>query len=140
LIEGVIEHVVHAWIEGGGDKPAIMAELGELPPIMADGERLQQIFTNLVENALRYASPPILLTADVEGDWVTFVVSDSGEGITESDLARLFDKFFRRSGERRSGTGLGLYIVRGLVEAHNGKVWATSTIGVGSQFHVRLPR
>ena len=139
LIDRVVEHVVQSWTDGGGDKPDITVELGPLPPVPADEERLAQVFTNLVENALRYAEPPIHISGAVDGEVVTFVVKDSGRGIEPDDLSRIFEKFYRRNGERRSGTGLGLHIVRGLVEAHGGRVWATSEIGVGSQFHVQLP-
>ena len=139
LIDRVVEQVIHAWTDGGGEKPDIRVDLDVIPSLAADEERLGQVFTNLIENALRYAAPPVTVTAELEADQVTFLVSDSGDGIAEADLHRIFDKFVRRDAERRSGTGLGLHIVRGLVEAHGGRVWATSTLGQGSQFHVQLP-
>lgn len=139
LIHGVVDQVIQSWTEGGGDKPEVRVDIAAVPTLSADQERLVQVFTNLVENALRYAAPPIVITAEIEQAKVTFVVADSGEGIEAEDLHRIFEKFVRRGSERRSGTGLGLHIVRGLIEAHGGHVWATSTIGEGSRFHVQLP-
>jgi len=71
---------------------------------------------------------------------VTVRVSDRGEGIPESDLPRIFTKFFRRSETRPTGTGLGLWISRGLVEAHGGALDVDSEVGRGSTFHFSLPR
>ena len=80
------------------------------------------------------------LSAEVTDDEVCFVVADEGPGIPGPQLTTIFGKFFRRSGERRSGTGLGLYISRGLVEAHGGRIWAESELENGSHFHFTLPR
>lgn len=112
----------------------------DLPRLYADPDKLDQIFTNLVENALKYAEGGIHVTATVEEHAVCFTVADEGDGIPEAQLGSIFAKFFRRSGERRSGTGLGLYISKGLAEAHGGRMWATSTLGAGSAFHFTLPR
>jgi signal transduction histidine kinase len=140
LIDEVVERTVQMWTDSGGDKPVIEAHTQQLPVLPLDAERIEQVFTNLIENALRYAAPPLRITAEVTDAHVTVVVADSGQGIAPEDVERIFDKFVRRDHERRSGTGLGLYIVRGLVEAHGGRVWATSVVGQGSQFHVMLPR
>ena len=140
LINEVVGRVVQMWTDSGGDKPVIETAIDDLPEMALDGERIEQVFTNLLENALRYAEPPLHISADVSEAEVTITVADHGEGIAADDVDRIFDKFVRRDHERRSGTGLGLYIVRGLVEAHGGSVWATSQLGAGSQFHVRLPR
>ena len=70
---------------------------------------------------------------------VAVSVSDKGEGIPSSDLPRIFTKFFRRAETRPTGSGLGLWISRGLVEAHGGKLTATSTPGEGSTFRFTLP-
>ncbi len=71
---------------------------------------------------------------------MVFTVSDHGGGVPEQFLTHIFTKFFRRTGERRSGTGLGLYITKGIVEAHGGRMWATSPPGNGASFHFALPQ
>jgi len=115
------------------------------PEIYADPDKVEQVLTNLVENAAKYADPKgIRISGDVctspeEPDMVAVSVSDKGEGIPASDLPRIFTKFFRRAETRPTGSGLGLWISRGLVEAHGGKLSATSTPGEGSTFRFTLP-
>ena len=110
------------------------------PRIFADPDKLEQVLTNLVENACKYASPKgIEVRGVVDGDSVGVWVSDKGEGIPQDDLPRVFDKFFRRAEGRPTGSGLGLWISRGLVEAHGGTLEATSSIGDGTTFSFTLP-
>ncbi len=113
---------------------------GDVPKLYADPDKVEQIFTNLVENALKYGQGTVAVSADVDDDAVRFTVADQGPGIDPAHLRHIFTKFFRRAGERRSGTGLGLYITKGLVEAHGGRIWAESTPGGGAVFHFTLPR
>ena len=116
----------------------------DLPEIYADSDKVEQVLTNLVENAAKYADPKgirisgELCTVDDE-EMVAVSVSDKGEGIPSSDLPRIFTKFFRRAETRPTGSGLGLWISRGLVEAHGGKLTAMSNPGVGSTFRFTLP-
>lgn len=112
---------------------------GAVPPLYADPDKLEQVFTNLIENALKYTDGAITVSAGVDGGAVRFTVADDGPGMADSELDRIFTKFWRRPGERRHGTGLGLYITRGLVEAHGGEVWAESEPDGGSQLHFTLP-
>jgi len=112
----------------------------DVPQVYADPDKVQQVLTNLVENAAKYGSPVgMAVTARVEGDTVAVSVSDRGEGIPEADLPRVFTKFFRRDHGRPTGTGLGLWISRGLVEAHGGELVATSPPGEGATFTFTLP-
>lgn len=112
----------------------------DFPRIFADPDKLEQVLTNLVENACKYASPKgIEVRGAVDGDSVGMWVSDKGEGIPQEDLPRVFDKFFRRAEGRPTGSGLGLWISRGLVEAHGGTLEATSSIGDGTTFSFTLP-
>ncbi len=122
-----------------GDDGLIRAELPELPKLYADPDKLGQVVTNLVENGLKYGEGTVRITADVDGEAVRVTVSDAGVGIEADHLARIFTKFFRRPGERRTGTGLGLYISRGIILAHGGRIWAESTPGEGSRFRFTLP-
>jgi K+-sensing histidine kinase KdpD len=111
-----------------------------LPEVYADPDKLEQVITNLVENAAKYASPRGMRVAvGVDGDAVRLTVTDRGEGIPDEDLPKLFTKFFRRDHGRPTGTGLGLWISRGLVEAHGGELTATSIMGAGSSFTFTVP-
>ncbi|MEY2425813.1 MAG: hypothetical protein QOI61_1385 [Actinomycetota bacterium] len=114
----------------------------DVPNVYADPDKLEQVITNLVENACKYASPEgIELSAllDTENDLVVVSVHDIGEGIPADALPKVFTKFFRRNEGRPTGSGLGLWISRGLVEAHGGHLTASSTVGKGSTFRFTLP-
>ena len=112
----------------------------DFPRIYADPDKLEQVLTNLVENACKYATPKgMVVEGTVEGDDVTIAVTDRGEGIPESDLPKVFTKFFRRDLGKPTGSGLGLWISRGLVEAHGGELEATSQLGQGTTFRFTLP-
>ena len=101
----------------------------------ADPDKIEQVLTNLVENAAKYGDPSGMeITGGREGDDIVVSVTDRGEGIPADDLPRVFTKFFRRDHGRPTGTGLGLWISRGLVEAHDGELTATSAVGEGSTF------
>ena len=108
--------------------------------VWADPHKLEQVLTNLVENAAKYGSPHgMSITGGRDDDVVRIAVTDRGEGIPADDLPRVFTKFFRRDHGRPTGTGLGLWISRGLVEAHGGELVATSTEGEGSTFSFTVP-
>lgn len=113
-----------------------------LPRVQADHDRMIQVLGNLLGNAVRHTEPggEIVLSAEpVDGGRVAIRVADSGEGIAEEDREHLFDRFWRRDRADRSGAGLGLAIVQGIVEAHGGEVQVESTLGEGSTFSVLLP-
>jgi signal transduction histidine kinase len=113
---------------------------GDVPQVYADPDKLEQVLTNLVENAAKYGSlREMTVTGTVEGRDVHVSVADTGEGIPAEDLPRVFTKFFRRDHGRPTGTGLGLWISRGLVEAHGGELTATSDPGDGATFTFTLP-
>ena len=110
------------------------------PAVFADPDKVEQVLTNLVENAAKYGSPVAMqVTGEAQGAMVAVAVRDTGEGIPEDDLPRVFTKFFRRDHGRPNGTGLGLWISRGLVEAHGGELTASSVLGAGSTFRFTLP-
>jgi PAS domain S-box-containing protein len=112
----------------------------DFPKVYADPDKLEQVLTNLVENACKYASPRDLrIDGTVDLDSVSVGVHDRGEGIPEADLPKVFTKFFRRSVGRPTGSGLGLWISRGLVEVHGGELRAESREGHGSTFRFTLP-
>ena len=107
----------------------------------ADEERIMQVMSNLVGNALKFVprGGSVVLKCEPRGAEAVFAVTDSGPGIASEDLERLFDKFWQRRLTDRRGVGLGLAIARGIVEAHGGRIWAESNVGVGSTFYFSLP-
>jgi signal transduction histidine kinase len=115
----------------------------ELPRVFADPRRIRQVLRNLLENAIKYSKGgQISVACEVEGAQVIVSVSDRGEGIPAEFLDRIFDRFFQVDGattRRVGGSGLGLSISRGIVEAHGGKIWAESERGQGSAFRFTLP-
>jgi signal transduction histidine kinase len=111
-----------------------------LPKVYADPDKIEQVLTNLVENACKYASPRgLLIDGRTDEHTVSVGVHDRGEGIPPADLPKVFTKFFRRSVGRPTGSGLGLWISRGLVESHGGELQAESILGQGSTFRFTLP-
>jgi signal transduction histidine kinase len=122
----------------------LLAEVaGEVPPAQADAQRLEQVVSNLLGNAIRHTPPGGLVAVSVaaDGDWVRLEVRDTGEGIRAEDLPHVFDRFYRgRSEHGEGGAGLGLALVKELTEAMDGRVEAESTPGEGSCFTLRLRR
>jgi signal transduction histidine kinase len=116
---------------------------GAVPAVFADRERLLQAFSNLVGNAVKFTPEggEVRILAKSHGDEVMLTVADSGIGISPADAAHVFDRYWQAHTRRkgRQGIGLGLVIVRGIVEAHGGRVWVESEIGKGSQFHFTVP-
>jgi signal transduction histidine kinase len=119
----------------------------DLPPLFADADKLLEILTNLISNAFKFTPEGgrVELSADAEEKEIHLRVSDTGVGIPPEALAGVFNKFeqvkpTRGLARRTKGTGLGLTIVRGFVEAHGGKVWIKSEPGRGTTVHVTLPR
>ncbi len=118
----------------------------DLPPVELDYMQIDQVLTNLIENAVRYTpkDSPIDVSALCEGAQVVISVADRGPGIPPADLTRVFDKFYRvldgkLNTGHPSGSGLGLAVSKGLVEAHGGRIWAEPREGGGVVFSVALP-
>lgn len=120
-----------------GERLAVEAADG-LPELYADPDRVEQVLTNLLENALRHGEGTVTITVRPEPEAVEVRISDQGPGIPEAQQQHIFGKFFRGDA-RRSGTGLGLYITKGLVEAHGGRIWVESS-PQGTSFCFTLPR
>jgi PAS domain S-box-containing protein len=112
--------------------------------VRADATRVEQVFTNLLSNALKYSHPdtPVEVTVASAGEQAIVSVRDEGEGIPPEEQALVFDRFHRAEGglaKKREGTGLGLYIAKRLVEAMGGSIWVASSPGHGSTFSFSLP-
>lgn len=111
-----------------------------VPDVLADRDRIFQVFENLIGNATKFTSSgSISVGAAPMGDEVLFWVADTGAGISAEHLPHVFDRFWQARQGDRTGVGLGLPIVKGLVEAHGGHVWVTSQLGRGSKFSFTLP-
>jgi NtrC-family two-component system sensor histidine kinase KinB len=112
-----------------------------LPEVFADPDRLQLVFTNLLNNAIRYSPPDaeVTIRARREGEAVRFEVSDQGPGIPAEHQAGLFEKFFRVPGSPQGGSGLGLFIARGIVQAHGGRIGIDTQPGAGATFWFTVP-
>lgn len=126
-----------------GAHEVVVESEGDIPTASLDPTRFDQILTNLIENAAKYSPEGTAVQVRVEPADKGFAVSvrDQGFGIDPKEIPRLFDRFYqaKRARERRTGLGLGLYITKGFVEAHGGKISVESAIGRGSTFRVWLP-
>jgi len=116
----------------------------DLPPVKLDYLQIDQVLTNLIENALRYtpAGSPIEIGVQAIGDRMIISIADHGPGIPAADRERVFDKFYRvmeTQTARTIGSGLGLAVSRGLVEAHGGRIWVENRKGGGAIFRFTLP-
>jgi two-component system sensor histidine kinase ResE len=112
--------------------------------VLIDPGRIEQVLNNLLDNASRYSEPGsiILIGVEIHEGSAVVSVTDDGQGIEEDDMGRIFEPFFRgaRARERdASGTGLGLPISRGIIEAHGGEIGVDSVTGKGSTFNFYLP-
>ncbi len=117
---------------------------GNLPPIEADRSEMDQLFTNLVSNAIKYnvKKGKVTVSGERRGNYVSIKVADTGVGIAEEHLPQIFDEFFRVSGPQTrytTGTGLGLAIVKKIVESHFGTIKVESKVDEGTVFTVRFP-
>jgi signal transduction histidine kinase len=117
-----------------------------LPQITGDGDQLVQLFSNLMENALKHtrAGGRVAVTGGSDDREVVITIADTGPGIPEDQLPRVFERFYQveksRARSRTKGAGLGLAICKELAEAHGGRITAESVVGVGTKFSVHLPR
>jgi len=113
----------------------------ELPEIWADRDRLLQVLENIIGNAVKFSERggTITVAATPGKDEVLFSVADTGGGIAPDELPHLFDRFWQGRKARKLGSGLGLPIVKGIVEAHRGRIWVESTPGKGSTFFFTIP-
>ena len=138
LSEALVEQ---AHLAASGSLDLRMDAAPDLPHVWADHDRLLQVFENLIGNAIKCTQPNgrITLGARVDGNAVLFSVTDSGSGIESDHLARVFDRFWQAPTGRRRGAGLGLTIVKGIIDAHGGRVWVESQPGRGSTFRFTIP-
>jgi len=111
--------------------------------ILADEQRMEQVLSNLISNAIKYApGGEIRIQGQVRPDIVIVCVSDEGPGIAAEDIPHIFDRFYRapEMARQTKGAGLGLYLVRAVIEAHGGRIWVNPEVGQGARICFSLPR
>ncbi|HZU86575.1 MAG TPA: HAMP domain-containing sensor histidine kinase [Anaerolineaceae bacterium] len=142
----LLNYVVQKFsLQAGQAQIDLRATLPALPKVSGDGDRLGQVFTNLVDNALKFtpAGGQVVISAEALPGGVRVAVVDCGPGIPAEERSRIFERFYQmdkaRKGGGRRGVGLGLPIARQIVLLHGGKIWVESNSGKGSIFYVELP-
>jgi two-component system sensor histidine kinase KdpD len=125
-----------------GAHPIELDVPADLPLVRADAAQLERVFSNLIENAVKFSAPgaPVQVTGGAGPAWVTVRVIDHGPGIPLEQRRHIFEPFFRGRGGAVGGSGLGLAIARGFVEANGGNIVVQSNLGLGTSFAVRFPR
>lgn len=140
IIEGILEKL---QFEAGNKQMNIESDLSPLYPIQVDTVLMNRVISNLIENAIKYAGKEksIWIKTWDDPEWVYIEIKDNGLGIGPDDLAHIFDKFYRVKNDSThaiKGSGLGLYLVKYFIELHNGVISATSQLGEGTSFIIKL--
>ena len=134
----VVHRHVSAMVASGHAEDRFDVAVHEgIPEMWVDADKLDQVLGNLMENAVHHGDGTVRIVVEPDGDGVAVTVMDEGEGISQEMQDRVFTRFWRSG--RRGGTGLGLYIVRGLVEAHGGRIEVGGAPGGGARFRFVLP-
>ncbi len=132
VFEPVMEDAVVRFIRSIDD---------DLPPVLADRQRLQQVLSNLLGNAVRFTphGGEIAISAQADDHCIRIAVRDTGPGVAPDDVPRLFERYWQAPRLLRAGSGLGLFIAKGIVEAHGGEIGVYSEKGKGSEFWFTIP-
>lgn len=113
----------------------------KLPKATGDRERIKQVISNLLDNAIKYSGngSQIIISTKDSGKELTFIIEDNGNGISKSKLTDIFDPYNRNSKNRLGGLGLGLALAKSIIERHNGRIWAENNKGTGCSFFFTIP-
>jgi signal transduction histidine kinase len=140
LINAVVEDMKNMAVS---KNIPITIDIPDLLVVEVDIERLIEVFSNIVENAIKFTiTGEIIIRGEMDNEKVHIAISDTGIGIQEDKLEKIFDRFYQvdSSNKRRfGGTGLGLWISKKIIDAHGGRIWAESK-NRGSTFHILLPK
>ncbi|WP_437275536.1 ATP-binding protein [Sorangium sp. So ce375] len=144
-VRGLLHAAVELATAERPDRAIVLTADEDVPPVLVDAARMDQVLGNLLLNAAKYGDPsaPTRVTLSLRDAELEVAIENRGPGIPPDELPRLFQRFQRlssdRSRSRPSGTGLGLYICKGIVEAHGGRIWAQSEVNKTTSFHFTLP-
>jgi signal transduction histidine kinase len=145
-VKAMLNHVTNQLIPQAAEAQVhLTLEVDTLPTFVGDQDRLAQVFTNLIDNAIKHTPQDGIVQVDAwyEAGHMRIQVRDSGEGIEDEHLSRIFERFYKIDKSRKKdgepGTGLGLAIAKQIIEMHGGNISVSSTIGVGTIFEVMLP-
>lgn len=144
LLPRIVKRVVDRIAIQSGRHRLVLTFPPDFPVVEADGGRIEQVVTNLIDNAVKYSPDGglIVVRGEVRPGEVVISVVDQGVGIAPEDLNQLFERFFRASPDRRrriAGTGLGLPISEAIVRSHGGRIWAESKVGSGTTLAFTIP-
>jgi signal transduction histidine kinase len=142
-----LENIILSAIEGmktlaEARQQAVQCRIdANLPEVAADGQRVGQVLSNLLSNAIKFTRQggKIIVSARQRDNTIVVSVSDEGPGIPRENLLKVFDRFWQAEETKQEGSGLGLSIAKGIIAAHNGKIWVESELGKGSSFYFTLP-
>ncbi len=138
MLSDILNSFAHVMRETG-----TKYEIDNLPPCVGDVDQINQVFSNIVGNALKYLEPErpglIMITGQEEDEHVIFCIKDNGRGVAAEQQERIFQMFHRVDPESTSGEGLGLTIIKKILNQHHGKIWLESEYNVGSKFYISLP-
>lgn len=135
----LVEPLARRFAVEHADRPLSVDVSADLPDVVIDPDRIGQVLTNLLDNAVKHGQGAIRIVADADGEMVRCIVADDGGMIPADQLHRLFAKYYRIQDMRTAGLGLGLYISRGIVVAHGGRIWADSAPDTGTRFMFTVP-
>ena len=124
-------------------KLSLVVEIAEpVPSVAFDGGRILQVLVNLLSNAFKFTPTGGRIMVDLQsvGEDLRFGVTDTGSGIATNQISAIFGRFYQGAVGDRRGAGLGLYISKCIVQGHGGRIWAESTVGVGSAFYFTIPK
>jgi signal transduction histidine kinase len=141
-LDAVVERAL-AVLRKRVEEEGAVVEVGELPEVVIDATQAEQLFTNLISNALKFRgpeSPRIEISSEIADEGAVISFSDNGRGISAADRRRIFEPLERASGDGVPGYGLGLAIAKGIVDAIGGRVWVEAGVTGGSTFRVLIPK
>ena len=142
-IEDLLRETMEMFANLATSKQVRLEQMVKTPglAVAADHERVLQVFSNLVGNALKFTPQDgcVTIAAEPQGAMVRFAVVDTGPGIAPEHLPRIFDRFWKKETSGTKGTGFGLFIAKGIVDAHGGRIWVESRLGQGTAFYFTLP-
>ncbi|HOC33308.1 MAG TPA: HAMP domain-containing sensor histidine kinase, partial [Ruminococcus flavefaciens] len=140
-IDGLVRETVETYfsvLNKNNNRLALRIPL-ELPSIEADPSRLKRVFVNLISNALKHTyNGTILIKAEADEGFIKVTVKDTGSGISPEDMPHIWERYYKGK-HSETGTGLGLFICKFIIESHGGKIWAESELGKGTEFTFTLP-